>query len=65
MRRITWSAGKDSEGEKSKTSEKRPVSLGPKLGPNLKSATLYPAERLSGFRLNERKKEKTTVPPDN
>lgn len=42
---------------------KKPLNLVPKLQPALKSATLYPAERLSGAGY-ERKKGKESVPKD-
>lgn len=39
--------------------ERRPIPLAPKIEPNLKSATLYPAEKGRGFRIvHEGKKHK-------
>jgi hypothetical protein len=39
----------------------KPRILTPRTEPNLKSTTLYPAERVTGLRVNERKKGKEPV----
>lgn len=42
----------------------KPRILTPRTEPNLKSTTLYPAERVTGLRINERKKSKDPVSKD-
>jgi hypothetical protein len=43
---------------------RRPLFPPPKMEPNLKSATLYPAEKQVGFRSYEGKKSKGAIPKD-
>lgn len=67
MRRVVLAATSEGPTEKERTRPvpvKRPVFLSPPIAPNLKSATLYPAERQVGFRIHERKKDKGPVSSD-
>lgn len=59
MRRWAIAAEKDKgEREPEAKTSRRPLFPPPKMEPNLKSATLYPPERMIGFRMHERKKGK-------
>ncbi len=67
MRRFMLAVAPDRPSKREETSPspvRRPISLTPRIEPNLKSATLYPAERQMGFRIHERKKDKGPVPSD-
>lgn len=62
MRRFILAAEK--ERTKPLEGSPRPASLSPKIQPNLKSSTLYPAEKFMGFKIYERKKSKELVSKD-
>jgi hypothetical protein len=67
LRRVVLAVTPEGPAEKEKTKPapaRRPVFLSPPIAPNLKSATLYPAERQVGFRIHERKKDKGPVSSD-
>ena len=55
----TTSSRPDQQRESGET--KKPRILTPRTEPNLKSTTLYPAERAMGMYINERKKSKESI----